>query len=82
MLLVRWVAEFLWARATGTRVHERGFDGRLFHGPNGEALDFSLHQKMDGPQRQPAYTRSATSTGVGNAPLLAWLWEEALKEWQ
>ncbi|EWS57360.1 hypothetical protein Y695_04843 [Hydrogenophaga sp. T4] len=70
------------ARATGKRVHERGFDSRLFHGPNGEALDFSLHQKMDGPQRQAAYTRSATSTGVGNAPLLTWLWEEAIEEWK
>ncbi|MFW5332323.1 phosphatase PAP2 family protein [Hydrogenophaga sp. ZJX-1] len=81
-LLGTALAEFLVARATGTRVHERGFDGRLFHGPNGEALDFSLHQKMDGPQRQAAYTRSATSTGVGNAPLLTWLWEEAIEEWQ
>ncbi|MBQ0919153.1 phosphatase PAP2 family protein [Hydrogenophaga aromaticivorans] len=81
-LLGTALAEFLVARATGKRVHERGFDGRLFQGANGEALDFSLHQKMDGPHRQAAYTRSATSTGVGNAPLLTWLWEEAIKEWQ
>ena len=74
------LAEFLVARATGTRVHERGFDGRLFEGPNGEPLDFSLHQSMDHTSGN-AYTRSASTTGVGNAPLLNWLWEEALKEW-
>jgi membrane-associated phospholipid phosphatase len=79
-LLGTALAEFLVARATGTRVHERGFDGRLFEGPNGEPLDFSLHQSMDHTSGH-AYTRSASSTGVGNAPLLNWLWEEALKEW-
>ena len=79
-LLGTALAEFLVARATGTRVHERGFDGRLFEGPNGEPLDFSLHQSMDHTSGN-AYTRSASTTGVGNAPLLNWLWEEALKEW-
>ncbi|MDP2017401.1 phosphatase PAP2 family protein [Hydrogenophaga sp.] len=79
-LLGTALAEFLVARATGTRVHERGFDGRLFEAPNGEPLDFSLHQSMDHTSGN-AYTRSAGTTGVGNAPLLAWLWEEALKEW-
>ncbi|MBU7571872.1 MAG: hypothetical protein KAF64_00855 [Hydrogenophaga sp.] len=80
-LLGTALAEFLVARATGTRVHERGFDGRLFEGPNGEPLDFSLNQSMDHTSGN-AYTRSATSTAVGNAPLLNWLWEEALKEWK
>ncbi|MFN7123199.1 MAG: phosphatase PAP2 family protein [Hydrogenophaga sp.] len=79
-LLGTALAEFLVARATGTKVHERGFDGRLFEGPNGEPLDFSLHQSMDHTSGH-AYTRSAGATGVGNAPLVAWLWEEALKEW-
>ena len=79
-LLGRALAVFLVARATGTKVHERGFDGRLFEGPNGEPLDFSLHQSMDHTSGN-AYTRSASTTGVGNAPLLNWLWEEALKEW-
>ncbi|PZO19794.1 MAG: PA-phosphatase [Burkholderiales bacterium] len=74
------LAEFLVARATGTKVHERGFDGRLFEGPHGEPLDFSLHESMNHTSGN-AYTRSAGSTGVGNAPLLAWLWGEALKEW-
>ncbi|MBT9462732.1 phosphatase PAP2 family protein [Hydrogenophaga sp.] len=79
-LLGTALAEFLVARATGTKVHERGFDGRLFEGPHGEPLDFSLHQSMDHTSGH-AYTRSASSTGVGNAPLVAWLWEEAIKEW-
>ena len=79
-LLGTALGEFLVARATGTRVRERGFDGRLFEDPNGEPLDFSLHQSMDHTHGH-AYTRSASTTGVGNAPLLAWLWKEALKEW-
>ncbi|WP_332738541.1 PA-phosphatase [Hydrogenophaga sp.] len=79
-LLGTALAEFLVARATGTKVHERGFDGRLFEGPHGEPLDFSLHQSMDHTSGH-AYTRSASTTGVGNAPLVAWLWEEAIKEW-
>ncbi len=80
-LLGTALAEFLVARATGTKLHERGFDGRLFEGPGGEPLDFSLHQSMDHTHGN-AYTRSAATVGVGNAPLLNWLWEEALKEWK
>jgi hypothetical protein len=80
-LLGTSLAEFLVARATSGRMHERGFDGRLFEGPNGEPLDFSLHQSMDHTHGN-AYTRSNATTAVGSAPLLNWLWEEALKEWQ
>jgi len=80
-LLGTALAEFLAARATGTRVHERSFDGRLFEGPNGEPLDFSLHHSMDHAHGH-AYTRSTATIGVGNAPLLNWLWKEALKEWK
>ncbi|WP_439586986.1 phosphatase PAP2 family protein [Hydrogenophaga sp.] len=80
-LLGTALAEFLVARATGTRVHERGFDGRLFEGADGAPLDFSLHQSMDHTHGN-AYTRSAGTLSVGNAPLLNWLWEEALKEWK
>jgi membrane-associated phospholipid phosphatase len=79
-LLGTALAEFLVARATGTKVHERGFDGRLFEGPHGEPMDFNLHESMDHTSGH-AYTRSAGTMGVGNAPLVAWLWEEALKEW-
>jgi membrane-associated phospholipid phosphatase len=80
-LLGTALAEFLVARATGTRLHERGFDGRLFEGADGQALDFSLHQSMD-QTHGSAYTRSAGTVSVGTAPLLNWLWEEALKEWK
>jgi membrane-associated phospholipid phosphatase len=80
-LLGTALAEFLVARATGARVHERGFDGRLFEGADGAALDFSLHQSMDHTHGH-AYTRSASTVAVGNAPLLNWLWEEARKEWK
>ncbi|MDZ4100174.1 MAG: phosphatase PAP2 family protein [Hydrogenophaga sp.] len=79
-LLGTALAEFMVARATGIKVHARSFDGRLFEGPKGEPLDFNLHQSMNHASGH-AYTRSASSTGVGTAPMIAWLWEEALKEW-
>ena len=80
-LLGTALAEFLVARATGTRVHERGFDGRLFEGSGGVPLDFSLHHSMNHTHGD-AYMRSASTVAVGSAPLLNWLWEEALKEWK
>ena len=79
-LLGTALGEFLVARATGGSLHTRGFDASLFVGPKGEPLDFNLHQSMDHASGH-AFTRSAGTTGVGNAPLLAWLWEEAVKEW-
>jgi membrane-associated phospholipid phosphatase len=80
-LLGTALAEFLVARATGTRVHERGFDGRLFEGAGGAPLDFSLHQSMDHAHGH-AYTRSPGTVAVGSSPLLNWIWEEARKEWK
>jgi membrane-associated phospholipid phosphatase len=80
-LLGTALGEFLVARATGGKVHTWGFNGRLFEGPNGEPLDFNLHQSMDNTSGH-AYTRSASTTVVGNAPLVAWLWGEAVKEWE
>ncbi len=79
-LLGTSLAEYLVARANGGKVHERGFDGRLFEGPNGAALDFSLQDPMDHTHGN-AYTRSAASTPVAKGPLVEWLWKEAIKEW-
>jgi hypothetical protein len=72
------LGEFLVARATGSKTHERGFDGHHFEKPDGSALDFSLHQSLD---NGPGYSRAARGTAVGQAPLVAWLWKEAVKEW-
>lgn len=77
-LLGSVLAEFLVARATQASVHARGFDGRKFEGPAGQALDFSLHQSLDDG---PGYSRDKRGKTVGHAPLVAWLWKEAVKEW-
>ena len=78
-LLGTALAEFLVARATGGKVHTRGFDARQYQKPDGAALDFSLHQPLtDG---DIGYSRAANGYSVGSAPLVGWLWEEALKEW-
>ena len=69
------------ARATGVQVHERGFDAALFVGEHGAPLDFSLHASMDHASGH-AYTRSPKAFAVPRAPLLAWLWKEAVEEWQ
>ena len=77
-LLGTALAEFVVARATGGKVHERGFDGRQYEEANGAALDFSLHQSLD---HGHGYSRESRATAVGQAPLVAWLWKEAVKEW-
>ena len=80
-LLGTALAEYLVARANGEAVHERGFDSALFIERDGAPMDFSLHAPMDHASGS-AYTRSPKAQDVPKADLLAWLWEEAVKEWQ
>jgi len=80
-LLGTALGEYLVARAQGSAVHARGFDSALFVEPDGAPKDFSLHDPMDHPSGH-AYTRSPKAQPVAQAPLLAWLWEEALQEWR
>ncbi|MGC4393960.1 phosphatase PAP2 family protein [Hydrogenophaga sp. T2] len=79
-LLGTALAEFIVARATGGKVHERGFHSALFREADGAPKDFSLDDPMDLPSGQP-YTRAAQGKRVPEGPLLSWLWQEALKEW-
>ena len=78
-LLGTALAEFLVARATGGKVHASGFNARDYQKADGHALDFSLHQSLD--DGQIGYSRAGSGYSVGSAPLLGWLWEEAIKEW-
>ncbi|NIM42110.1 MAG: phosphatase PAP2 family protein [Hydrogenophaga sp.] len=79
-LLGTALAEFIVARATGGKVHARGFNSALFQEPDGAPKDFSLNDPMDHASGYP-YTRDPRARAVGEAPLLNWLWEEAVKEW-
>ena len=78
-LLGTALGEFLVARATNGKVHERGFDGRQYEHAGGAPLDFSLHQPLD---HGHGYSRNPQATPVGQAPLMTWLWKEAVKEWE
>jgi membrane-associated phospholipid phosphatase len=78
-LLGTALGEFLVARATGGKTHERGFDAHGYVQANGSALDFSLHQPLD---QGHGYSRVARPTPVARSPLMDWLWKEAVKEWQ
>mgnify|MGYP006175077131 FL=1 len=80
-LLGTALADYIVARATGGSLHGRGFDAALFTGPQGEPLDFSLQPSMDHASGH-AYTRAPKAVAVPEAPLLAWLWKEAVEEWQ
>jgi len=77
-LLGTALGEFLVARSTGASMRPRGFDGRLFVGTGNEAKDFSLHDALD----SGAGSVSGPAVALAAAPLLAWLWQGAVQEWQ
>ena len=77
-LLGTALGEFFVARSTGASVHHRGFDGRLFVAPGDQAKDFSLHDALD----SGAGSVSGPAVALTAAPLVGWLWQGALQEWQ
>jgi membrane-associated phospholipid phosphatase len=77
-LLGTALGEFFIARSTGASVRHRGFDGRLFVGAHNEAKDFSLHDAID----SGAGSVSGPAVALAAGPMLAWLWQGAVQEWQ
>lgn len=77
-LLGTALGEFFVARCVGSSVRQRGFDGGLFVRPGNEAMDFSLHDALD----SGAGSAVGPTVVLSAAPLLAWLWQGALQEWQ
>jgi hypothetical protein len=73
------LGEYLVGRCTGDSFKQREFLGSEYTGPGGAARDFLLQDSIDngeaGRQVGPAFT-------VPTGPMMAWMWEEALKEWQ
>ena len=67
------------ARCSGSNLREREFFGSTYVGPGGSARDFDLQDSIDngeaGRQVGPAFS-------LPNGSLVAWLWNEAIKEWQ
>ena len=77
-LLGTALGEFLLGRSTGVSMKHRGFDGRLFVDTGNEPKDFRLHDALD----SGAGSVSSPAVALAAGPMLAWLWQEAVKEWQ
>ena len=71
------LGEFFVARATGGSVRLRGFDSARFVEADGSPKDFKLSDPLDAG----AYSVSGPAIALPKADTLAWLWQEALKEW-
>ncbi|WP_310564999.1 phosphatase PAP2 family protein [Hydrogenophaga sp.] len=73
------LGEFMVGRSAGRAFKEREFKGSHYSGPRGAARDFDLQDSIDngdaGQQLGAAFT-------LPTGPLMAWLWNEAVKEWQ
>lgn len=81
-LLGTALADFFVARCTGNvKLHERGFSGPKFHGPQGTVIDFDPRVSMT--DNQSGYYEYLSSVGtIAASPLLEFMWTKAAKEWQ
>ena len=79
-LLGTALSDFMVARCTGARLHERGFDGRKFHGANNTTVDFDPRVSMENNQ-SGYYELFAGSHSVAASPLLHFMWTKAAAEW-
>jgi hypothetical protein len=78
-LLGTALADFMIARCTGGRVHERGFDGRKFHGPRGTVVDFDPRVSMVDNQ-SGYYELMPGSSSIAISPTLQFMWAKAVDE--
>lgn len=76
-LLGTSLAEFLVARATGTGLQRRGFDSQRFTESDSTPRDFRISDPLD----EAPYSVGGPAIPLPKADTLAWLWQEALKEW-
>jgi membrane-associated phospholipid phosphatase len=77
-LLGTALGEFFVGRSTGASVRHQGFDGRLFVGAQNEAKDFCLHD----PLHAGAGSMSGPAVALTAGPMLNWLWQKSVEEWQ
>lgn len=79
-LLGTALSDFIVARCTGAKLHERGFDGRKFHGAQGTVIDFDPRVSMTDNQ-SGYYELLSGSATVAASPLLHFMWTKAAAEW-
>ncbi|MBT9505739.1 phosphatase PAP2 family protein [Rhodoferax sp.] len=79
-LLGTVLADFMVARCTTAKLHERGFDGRKFHDAKGHVIDFDPRVSMADNQ-SGYYELMAGSHAVAASPLLNFMWTQAAAEW-
>jgi hypothetical protein len=80
-LLGTALSDFMVARCTGAKLHERGFDGRKFHGVQGTVIDFDPRVSMADNQ-SGYYELLPGSATVAASPLLHFMWTKAVAEWK
>jgi len=80
-LLGTSLADYFVARCKGGKVHERGFDGRKFHGAQGSVIDFDPRVPLDDNQ-SGYYELMAGPKPIAASPLMQFMWTKALAEWQ
>mgnify|MGYP000753489585 CR=1 FL=1 len=79
-LLGTALADFMVARCTAAKLHERGFDGRKFHDAKGHVIDFDPRVSM-ADNHSGYYELMAGSHAVAASPLLNFMWTKAAAEW-
>jgi hypothetical protein len=80
-LLGASLADYFVARCKGEKVHERGFDGRKFHGALGTVIDFDPRVPLD--DNQSGYYQLLPGTSnIAASPLMAFMWKKAAAEWK
>ena len=73
------LGEYLVGRCSGHTLKEREFKGNTYSGPQGAARDFDLQDSIDNGE---AGKQLGAAFALPTGPLMAWLWDEAVKEWQ
>ncbi|MBX3586047.1 MAG: phosphatase PAP2 family protein [Ramlibacter sp.] len=79
-LLGTSLADYFVARCKGAKVHERGFDGRKFHGAQGTVIDFDPRVPLD-DNHSGYYQLMPGASMIPASPLMQFMWGKAVAEW-
>jgi len=81
-LLGTALSDYLVARCTkGGKVHERGFDGRKFHGEAGTVIDFDPRVSLV-DNKSGYYEFLPGASQIAASPILQFIWQKAADEWK